>query len=186
MPSGVVLLTSRLLQPRQVEQLNFTAPNEPGVYPYVCTYPGHWRRMYGALYVVDDLDEYLENPEAYLAKNPLPVKDDLLKFNRPRTEWKLDELADAVREMEAKGGRNFANGKQMFTVATCVACHKFGGQGNEFGPDLTKLAETMDKSQKVFKNALDVTEHILDPAKRSRTSTRCIGSCSTTRRSSRP
>src|SRR6185503_2967864 len=91
---------------------------------------------------------------------------DLLKFNRPRTEWKLDELADAVREMEAKGGRNFANGKLMFTVATCVACHKFGGQGTDFGPDLTKLAETMDKSQKVFKNELDVTEHILEPAKR--------------------
>jgi len=62
--------------------------------------------------------------------------------------------------MEAKGGRNFANGKQMFTVSTCIACHKFGGQGNEFGPDLTKL------DPKVFKSALDVTEHILDPAKR--------------------
>jgi putative heme-binding domain-containing protein len=62
--------------------------------------------------------------------------------------------------MEAKGGRNFANGKQMFTVGTCIACHKFGGQGNEFGPDLTKL------DPKVFKSAVDVTEHILDPAKR--------------------
>jgi putative heme-binding domain-containing protein len=166
MPAGVVLLKSKLLQTRQVEQLKFTAPKEPGIYPYVCTYPGHWRRMHGALYVVDDLDAYLENPEGYLAKNPLPVKDDLLKYNRPRTEWKLEELADAIKEMEAKGGRNFANGKQMFTVATCVACHKFGGQGNEFGPDLTKLAETMDKNQKVFKNALDVTEHLLEPAKR--------------------
>jgi len=116
--------------------------------------------MHGALYVVADLDAYLESPEEYLAKNPLPVKDDLLKFNRPRTEWKLEELAEAVREMEAKGGRSFANGKQMFTVATCVACHKFGGQGNEFGPDLTKL------DAKVFKNAVDMTEHILEPAKR--------------------
>ncbi len=141
--------------------MKFTAPNEPGIYPYVCTYPGHWRRMHGALYVVADLDAYLENPEAYLAKNPLPVKDDLLKFNRPRTEWKLEELADAVKEMEAKGGRNFANGKQMFTVATCVACHKFGGQGNEFGPDLTKL-----DPKDVQERRSDVTEHILDPAKR--------------------
>ena len=116
--------------------------------------------MHGALYVVADLDGYLENPEGYLAKNPLPIKDDLLKYNRPRTEWKLEELVDAVKEMEAKGSRNFANGKQMFTVSTCIACHKFGGQGNEFGPDLTKL------DPKVFKSAVDVTEHILDPAKR--------------------
>jgi putative heme-binding domain-containing protein len=133
---------------------------EPGIYPYVCTYPGHWRRMHGALYVVADLDSYLENPEAYIAKNPLTVKDELLKFNRPRTEWKLEELADAVKEMEAKGGRSFATGKQMFTVATCVACHKFGGQGSEFGPDLTKL------DAKVFTNSLAVTEHLLEPAKR--------------------
>jgi putative heme-binding domain-containing protein len=157
---GAILLSSRLLQTRQVEQLRFTAPKEPGIYPYVCTYPGHWRRMHGALYVVPDLEAYLENPEAYLARTPLPIKDELLKFNRPRTEWKLVELADAVKEMEAKGGRNFANGKQMFTVATCVACHKFGGQGSEFGPDLTKL------DSKIFRNALDVTDHLLEPAKR--------------------
>jgi putative heme-binding domain-containing protein len=90
----------------------------------------------------------------------LPVKDELLKYNRPRTEWKLEELADAGKEMEAKGGRNFANGKQMFTVGTCVACHKFGGQGNEFGPDLAKL------DPKVFKSAVDLTEHILNPSKK--------------------
>jgi putative heme-binding domain-containing protein len=163
---GAILLSSKLLQTRQAEQLKFTAPKEPGIYPYVCTYPGHWRRMHGALYVVPDLEAYLENPEAYLAKNPLPVKDDLLKYNRPRTEWKLEELADVVKEMEAKGGRNFANGKQMFTVATCVACHKFGGQGNEFGPDLAKLRDVTDKNEKLFKNAIDVTEHLLEPAKR--------------------
>jgi putative heme-binding domain-containing protein len=160
MPAGVMLLKSKLLQTRQVEQLKFTAPKEPGIYPYVCTYPGHWRRMYGALYVVADLEAYQENPEGYLAKNPLQVKDDLLKFNRPRTEWKLEELVDSVKEMEAKGGRNFANGKQMFTVATCVACHKFGGQGNEFGPDLAKL------DPKTFKSAIDVLDHILDPSKK--------------------
>ncbi len=160
MPAGTVLLKSKLLQTRQREQLKFAAPKEPGIYPYVCTYPGHWRRMHGALYVVADLEAYQENPEAYLAKNPLTVKDDLLKFNRPRTEWKLEELADAVKEMEAKGGRNFANGKQMFTVATCVACHQFGGQGTNFGPDLAKL------DPKTFKSAADVLDHILDPSKK--------------------
>ena len=55
---------SRLLQPRESQRLDFIAPKQPGVYPYVCTYPGHWRRMYGALYVVEDLDEYLADPEA--------------------------------------------------------------------------------------------------------------------------
>jgi putative heme-binding domain-containing protein len=159
-PSNKVLLASKLLQPREGQQVRFTAPTAPGIYPYVCTYPGHWRRMHGALYVVADLDDYLADPAGYIAKNPLPIKDDLLKFNRPRTEWKLEELADAVKEVETHGGRNFANGRQMFTVATCVACHKFGGQGNEFGPDLTKL------DPKEFRNPTDLLKHVLEPSLR--------------------
>jgi putative heme-binding domain-containing protein len=114
--------------------------------------------MYGALYVVADLDEYLADPTGYLAKNPLPAKDDLLKFNRPRVEWKLEELTATVTDMDEHGGRNFANGKQIFTVATCVACHKFGGQGTDFGPDLAKL------DPKTFANSLDLLKHVLDPS----------------------
>jgi putative heme-binding domain-containing protein len=157
---GVILLASRLLGPQQSQQLRFQAPAAPGVYPYVCTYPGHWRRMHGALYVVADLEAYLENPEAYLAKNPVEAKDDLLKHIRPRTEWKFDDLAPAVAEMDKAGGRSFANGRQMFTVATCAACHKFGGQGNEFGPDLAKL------DAKVFPNNAELLRHVLDPSLR--------------------
>ena len=59
---------------RNADGSSFTAPSKPGIYPYVCTYPGHWRRMYGALYVVADLDEYLADPEGYLAKHPLPIR----------------------------------------------------------------------------------------------------------------
>ena len=87
--SAKVLLKSQLIQPRQSQRLSYTAPTKPGVYPYVCTYPGHWQRMHGALYVVADLEAYLAGPEAYLAKHPLPIADPLLKMNRPRTEWKL-------------------------------------------------------------------------------------------------
>ena len=101
------------------QKLDITAPSKPGIYPYVCTYPGHWRRMYGALYVVEDLDEYLADAEGYLAKHPLPVADELLKFNRPRKEWKLEELAAGVEHLH---GRSYSNGKQMFQVANCLAC----------------------------------------------------------------
>ena len=132
--SPKVLLGSNLLQPREVQKLSFDVPKEPGVYPYVCTFPGHWMRMHGALYVVADYEAYQANPEEYLTKNPLEIKDVLLKDRRPRTEWKYEELAESVRDM--KSGRNFANGKQMFTVATCVACHKMEGVGNAFGADL--------------------------------------------------
>jgi azurin len=32
--------------------LEFTAPSAPGEYPYVCTFPGHWRGMNGVMKVV--------------------------------------------------------------------------------------------------------------------------------------
>ena len=80
---------------------------------------------------------YLADPEGYLAAHPLPIHDELLKYNRPRKEWTFDDLASSVESLEH--GRSFANGKQMFQVASCVACHKLNGVGNEIGPDLTKL-----------------------------------------------
>ncbi|MBI3837203.1 MAG: HEAT repeat domain-containing protein [Planctomycetia bacterium] len=154
--STKILLSSTLLQPRASEKLSFVAPTQPGVYPYVCTYPGHWRRMYGALYVVEDLDAYLENPESYLAAHPLEIRDPLLKDRRPRTEWKFDDLAAAIGGL--KGGRSYGNGKQIFQVANCVGCHKMDGVGNVFGPDLTKLDPKFQ--------SLDILKELLEPSAR--------------------
>jgi len=154
--SNKVILASRLLQPRDAQRIAFVAPTKPGVYPYVCTYPGHWRRMHGALYVVSDLDEYLADPEQYLAKNPLPINDELLKFNRPRKEWTYAELAPLVEKIDH--ARSFANGKLMFKVATCVACHKMNGEGVEIGPDLAKPDPML--------KPLDILREIVEPSHR--------------------
>jgi putative heme-binding domain-containing protein len=134
--SPQVLLASRLLAPGERQNLTFAAPAEPGVYPIVCTYPGHWRRMYGALYVVADLDAYQADPVAYLAAHRLIIRDELLKDRRPRTEWTFEELRPAVATLAA--GPSFASGKHLFGVATCISCHKMEGVGQEFGPDLTQ------------------------------------------------
>ena len=136
-PSDKILVASRLLAPRESQKLDFTAPTKPGVYPYVCTYPGHWRRMYGAFYVVDDIAAYLADPTGYLAAHPLPILDDLLKNNRPRKEWTFDDLASSVEGLSS--GRSFANGKQIFEVASCVSCHRMNGVGTQVGPDLAQL-----------------------------------------------
>lgn len=46
-----ILHASGLLDPGTTEELNFTAPSEPGRYPFLCTFPGHWRVMKGVLVV---------------------------------------------------------------------------------------------------------------------------------------
>ena len=155
-PSDKILLASKLLQPREVERIAFTAPTTPGVLPYVCTYPGHWRRMYGALYVVEDLDEYLASPEAYLAAHPTPIADELLKSTRPRTEWTFDDLKASLAQLDADAGRSFQNGRQLFQLASCASCHKLGGVGQEFGPDLAKLEPKQ--------NPADLLKNVLDPS----------------------
>jgi azurin len=47
---GIVAAT-KLLAPTKKEVLSFTAPNQEGDYPYVCTFPGHWFTMRGTMRV---------------------------------------------------------------------------------------------------------------------------------------
>jgi uncharacterized cupredoxin-like copper-binding protein len=50
-PSDSILHSTPVLVPGKGATLEFTAPATEGVYPYVCTYPGHGLVMYGAMYV---------------------------------------------------------------------------------------------------------------------------------------
>jgi azurin len=46
-----ILFSSALVNPDQTVRLRFTAPAKAGLYPYVCTFPGHWRIMNGVMKV---------------------------------------------------------------------------------------------------------------------------------------
>jgi len=46
-----VLFATKLVNSGETATLEFTVPTEPGDYPYVCTFPGHWRGMNGILRV---------------------------------------------------------------------------------------------------------------------------------------
>ncbi len=47
-----VLHATALVNPNEKVVLRFTAPDKPGEYPYICTFPGHWRIMQGVMKVV--------------------------------------------------------------------------------------------------------------------------------------
>ena len=57
-----VLQATKLVQQGQLDQLNFTAPAKPGEYAFLCTFPGHWVRMYGVMLVVPSLDQFETKP----------------------------------------------------------------------------------------------------------------------------
>jgi azurin len=46
-----ILHATPLVEPGRRAELAFTAPATPGRYPYLCTFPGHWRMMRGILIV---------------------------------------------------------------------------------------------------------------------------------------
>jgi len=49
--SQTVLAATPIALPGQTVELEFTAPAAPGIYDFVCTYPGHWQRMNGKFIV---------------------------------------------------------------------------------------------------------------------------------------
>ncbi|MBN8858147.1 MAG: hypothetical protein J0H29_07145 [Sphingobacteriales bacterium] len=51
---SAVLWSIPLISPGQSKSVTFTAPVKPGIYPYVCTFPGHGFVMYGAMYVMQE------------------------------------------------------------------------------------------------------------------------------------
>ena len=48
--SDKILVASKLLS-KPGQEIMFKAPEKPGDYPYLCTFPGHWRIMQGVLTV---------------------------------------------------------------------------------------------------------------------------------------
>lgn len=48
-----VLYSTPLVQSGKTFRLDFKAPAEPGTYPFVCTFPGHWQTMKGVLNVTN-------------------------------------------------------------------------------------------------------------------------------------
>jgi putative heme-binding domain-containing protein len=75
-----------------------------------------------------------------LARKPEPKAPlaDLASFFVGRgmvKNWTLEELAPAAEK--GLTGRNFANGRKVFTAVGCFSCHRFGNEGGMQGPDLS-------------------------------------------------
>ncbi|MDA1164068.1 MAG: HEAT repeat domain-containing protein [Planctomycetota bacterium] len=145
--SSDVLFTTKLLQAGETERLLVEVPSQPGDYPYVCTFPGHWRTMAGVMHVVNDVD-------AYLAKNPIAEPTEIGEVRPFVRDWKFEELSEQVASMKS---RSFANGKQLFTTVACFACHQMNEIGGRVGPDLAKLEAKKDR--------LHILRSMIEPSK---------------------
>ncbi len=148
-----VLFATKMVQANKQERLTFTAPETVGEYPFVCTYPNHWMRMYGVMVVVADVDAYMKNPTE--PKDPIGNNRSFVK------NWKLNDF-DGKLENGLRG-RNSAIGARLFTEATCAQCHVLAGKGGRVGPDLTGVFKRhQEQPESVLREIIDPS-HKIDP-----------------------
>jgi len=150
-----VLHATKLLQPQQTFRLSFTAPSEPDEYPYVCTFPGHWRRMYGAMVVVKSLDDV--PPEVLASAAVAAPSGPTRPFVR---SWTMEDLAPRLEH--AGHGRSVAAGKELFGVLSCNRCHRMNGEGGQVGPDLVQVKQKLSDRKATLE---DVLREIIEPSK---------------------
>ncbi|KAA5539065.1 hypothetical protein FYK55_25340 [Roseiconus nitratireducens] len=123
--SNLILHASPMIGPTRsslIHVLRFKAPTEPGVYPYVCTFPGHWVVMNGVMVVAKNAD----------------TADRMLADHQPTVvrEWTMKDFADFNADHPATDEDSLMQGAMAFVKARCNQCHVVGGHGVNLGPDL--------------------------------------------------
>jgi putative heme-binding domain-containing protein len=73
----------------------------------------------------------------------------------PGRAYSVDEIVKLTEG--GLTGRNFEQGKAMYTATLCAACHRFGGDGGSIGPDLTGSGNRY--------TIRDLAENIVEPSK---------------------
>jgi putative heme-binding domain-containing protein len=152
-----VLFATGMLQAGEQQRLQITAPTELGEYPFVCTFPGHWRTMFGTVHVVADISDIpLQATAPVNSHGDIPQRQFVRK-------WSTQDVLNAINLLES--GRDFQAGRQLFTQVSCVACHAMKGAGGKLAPDMhdlqKKLAEQKTDVAKIV-DALVVPSKEID------------------------
>ena len=124
----------------RIHVFRFHVPDKPGVYPYVCTFPGHWVIMKGILVVGKTT---AEAEELLAAQKPTIIQ-----------QWKMADFETVVTNHDEA---TIMRGMDAFMKARCHQCHKVGGHGINLGPELADVS-------KRFKG-LKLLEQIIEPSK---------------------
>ncbi len=126
-----------------VHVMRFQAPSEPGIYPYVCTFPGHWVIMKGQMVVAKQLSDV----------------DALLAAAAPKIikEWKVSDFSGMVVKKDEK---TIMDGMQAFEKASCTQCHPMAGRGGaNLGPDLSEVGKRF-QGEKLLRQIIEPSSEI--------------------------
>ena len=85
---------------------------------------------------------------------PAPAAN-LIMPKGPGKDYTVDDIAALAKD--GLKGRNFQQGKAMFSSQLCINCHHFGGDGGNSGPDLSGAGNRY--------TLRDLAENIVEPSK---------------------
>ena len=94
--SRYVLGATDMLTPGVTGSVIFKLPDTPGIYPYVCTFPGHWRMMQGVIVVTA--------PGSYISEDKEALKISAMGGGGSHDFLKFFGVADG--EILSEGGKN--------------------------------------------------------------------------------
>lgn len=142
----LILKASPMIGPTRkslVSVLRFKAPEQPGIYPFVCTFPGHWIIMKGSLIVALNSDQ----------------ANAMVTANQPKivSQWKLQDFSDV--KSYKKDEASVMKGMQAFVKARCNQCHAVAGHGINLGPDLTDVVKRF-QGKNLLKQILEPSDEI--------------------------
>jgi|GEM_PF-1498278 len=115
-----VVAYADITEPGRRQTIYFTVPDAPGRYPFLCTFPGHWKLMNGLLIVEDDepIDVAAKAQELFRRDNlvawcivPFDAKQrgpedraamlEKLGFNHFAYDWRPEHIPTFDREWDA-------------------------------------------------------------------------------------
>jgi len=82
------------------------------------------------------------------------ANDNIVRPKGPGRNWTMEDALPVVQNLS---GRDFEQGKAMFTASNCSSCHSMRGEGGSVGPDLTQLGTRFSDK--------DILESIIEPSK---------------------
>ncbi|MDB6137501.1 MAG: heme-binding protein, partial [Verrucomicrobiaceae bacterium] len=93
--------------------------------------------------------------EALSTKVEAPAAANYVAPKGPGKAYTIEEVVTLAKT--GLKGRNYVQGKAMFSSIMCIACHHFAGEGGSIGPDITGAASRYTMR--------DLMENIIDPSK---------------------
>lgn len=132
-------------RPSLVHVMRFTAPAQSGIYPFVCTFPGHWVVMNGVMIVAKDQASAAE----------------LLASSQPKIvrEWTMADFVDVAKTARTQDEATVMRGMTAFVKARCNQCHVVAGHGVNLGPDLSESIKKL-KGEELLRQIVEPSSQI--------------------------